>query len=503
MRISELFENDSDRARRLSRTLDLGGDKLYFDFSKSHITEETMSEYLEKIRRVSHRIDDMFGGKKINYTEDRPVLHVALRSRDVLDKLEKETDVELSGEKKDVYSELLKIREFVEDFENARVCGATGKKFDTIVNIGIGGSDLGPRMACDALSHYGRRGVKAHFVSNIDATEMIRTIEAINPETTLFVVVSKTFTTLETMKNAELALRYMASRLGVSEREIAHKHFIAVSSNLQEVERFNIPRVFAMWDFVGGRYSLWSAVGISIALYIGFENFLELLRGASMVDEEFAGSRGEGNIEIIHAALELFYSEQGYNNKCIVPYDQYLEKLHLYLQQAEMESNGKASAKHQTGMIIWGGVGTNSQHSFFQLLHQGTRKVLTELLMPLEPLHDEKEHHQMLVSNCLAQSRALMTGRQSSTKQEYFEGDRPTVTICYSRLCPRTLGALLAHYEHKIFIMGLCWEINSFDQFGVTLGKKVATELLESIRSGCCEGYDPSTNELLRLLKNK
>jgi glucose-6-phosphate isomerase len=503
MSIKELFERDSNRAKKLSRTLDLGEGKLHFDFSKSHLTEEIVDEYLEKVNRFSHKIEDMFRGRKINYTEDRPVLHVALRDKDVLDRIGEKSSVELSGEKRDVYDELLKIKGFVEEFESGKVSGVTNKRFDTVVNIGIGGSDLGPRMACDALSHYRRKGVEVHFISNIDATETIRVFERIDPETTLFIVVSKTFTTLETMKNAGLALRYMAKRLGRSEHEIANRHFVAISSNLREVEKFNIPRTFAMWDFVGGRYSLWSAVGISIALYIGFENFLELLRGASITDGEFLRNRGRDNIEIMHAVLELFYSERDYNNKCLVPYDQYLEKLHLYLQQAEMESNGKASARHQTGMIIWGGVGTNSQHSFFQLLHQGTRKILAEFLMPLEPLHNEREYHQMLVSNCLAQSKALMTGWRSTSEQEHFEGNRPTVTICYSRLCPRTLGALLAHYEHKIFVMGLYWEINSFDQFGVTLGKKVATELLESIRSGQCEGYDPSTNELLRLLENK
>jgi glucose-6-phosphate isomerase len=257
-----------------------------------------------------------------------------------------------------------------------------------------------------------------------------------------------------------------------------------------------------MWDFVGGRYSLWSPVGLIIALYIGFDKFIEMLEGASLVDEEFKSNKDQDNIEIFHAIIELYYSSKDYDNKCIVPYDQYLEKFYLYLQQAEMESNGKYS-EEETGMIIWGGVGTNVQHSFFQLLHQGTRKILSEFLFPMSPLHEEKEHHFMVLSNCIGQSRALMLGKEGDKRKDFFEGDKPSITIAYSKLSPRILGALLAHYEHKIFVQGIYWNINSFDQFGVTLGKTIAKELLEDIKNRPSESFDESTNMLLKKIEKK
>ncbi|AFN82998.1 glucose 6-phosphate isomerase [Encephalitozoon romaleae SJ-2008] len=499
--IMNLFEEDKDRARRFARKAEIGNEFIYYDFSKTHLTEEIIDGYLEKMKDFGKKIDGMFSGEKINFTEDRKVLHVALRDKEVLRMVDGGKDVKLDEDRRMVYDELMKIKRFVEDFDNGRICGVTGKRLATIVNIGIGGSDLGPRMVCDALSHYGRKGMETYFISNIDATDTIKVFEKIDPERALFIVVSKTFTTLETIKNAELAMKFLEKRLGKSKSEIASKHFVAVSSNVEEVKKHSISRVFSMWDFVGGRFSLWSAVGMSIALYIGFDNFMRLLKGASAVDEEFRKNKGKSNAEMVHAIVEIFYSENGYNNKCLVSYDQYMEKFYLYLQQAEMESNGKQSERGDTGLIIWGGLGTNTQHSFFQLLHQGTRKILVEFLMPLKPLHSEEEYHKLVVSNCLAQSRGLMVGKKESTPEKSFEGNKPSITICYSMLTPETLGGMIAHYEHKIFILGLYWGINSFDQPGVTLGKKIAIEVLETLESKEDGKYDGSTNEILCLIR--
>lgn len=501
MEIKELFDKDKQRVKHFSKTVKINKESIYYDFSKTHFTDADFKKIYKKMedRKVNEKIKGMFSGEKINYTENREVLHVYLRDKEVLKGIESGHPKNLDGKKLDIYNELIKIREFVGQIHKGEFKGVTGKRIDTIVNIGIGGSDLGPRMVCEALKSYAKKDLNVHFISNIDATDTIEVFKKINPESTLFVVVSKTFTTLETIQNYQLALKYMEERLQKSKSEISKHHFVAVSSNIPETKKFNIQKVFAMWDFVGGRYSLWSPVGLIIALYLGFDNFLEMLRGASVVDEGF---KEKDNVEMLHAAVEIFYSERGYNNKCLVPYDQYLEKFYLYLQQAEMESNGKHSGEEDTGMIIWGGVGTNVQHSFFQLLHQGTRKILTEFLFPLAPLHTEEKYHQMVLSNVLAQSRALMTGKQGEKNKDYFEGNKPSITISYSKLTPSTLGALIAHYEHKIFIQGIYWNINSFDQFGVTLGKTIATQLLKDIEGGECDSYDPSTNELLRKVKS-
>ncbi|KAH9412291.1 glucose-6-phosphate isomerase [Ordospora pajunii] len=496
-RIEELFEKDKHRADKMSKTVDVGCEYLHYDFSKTHLTDETIEKYLRRMSGIEGKIEAMFCGENINFTENRKVLHVLLRDKEILDMIENGSSAKLDGDRQMVHEELMKMKQFVNDFEQGKICGATGKRLEAVVNIGIGGSDLGPRMVCSALKRYGMKGVTAHFISNVDASDTIEVFDSIDAEKALFIVVSKTFTTIETIQNMELAMRYMEQRLKRSREEIASRHFIAISSNVDEVSRYGIQQVFSMWDFVGGRFSLWSAVGMSIALYVGFDGFLEMLRGGSMVDEEFRKEKGWQNAEIMHAIVEMFYSENGYDNKCIVPYDRYMEKFYLYLQQAEMESNGKPSTSNDTGMIVWGGVGTNSQHSFFQLLHQGTRKVLCEFLMPLRPLHNERRYHEIVVSNCVAQSRALMVGQKSEQKEKCFEGNRPTITICYSKLTPRTLGAMIAHYEHKIFVQGVCWGINSFDQFGVTLGKEIATNVCDAIRSRQTEKYDGSTNKIL------
>ncbi|TBU17284.1 glucose-6-phosphate isomerase [Ordospora colligata] len=496
-RIEELFVKDEHRADKMSKTVDVGCEYLHYDFSKTHLTDEIIEKYLGKMSGIESKIEAMFGGQKINFTEDRKVLHVLLRNKEILDMVENGNSEGLDGDRKMVYDELVKMKQFADDFEKGKICGVTGKRLEAIVNIGIGGSDLGPRMVCNALKRYSMKGVTTHFISNVDASDTVEVFDSIDAEKALFIVVSKTFTTIETIQNMELAMRYMEQRLKRSREEIASEHFVAISSNVDEVGKYGIKQVFSMWDFVGGRFSLWSAVGMSIVLYVGFDGFLEMLRGGSNIDEEFRKQKGKQNAEIMHSIVEMFYSDNGYNNKCIVPYDRYMEKFYLYLQQAEMESNGKPSTSNDTGMIVWGGVGTNSQHSFFQLLHQGTRKVLCEFLVPLQPLHSEREYHEILVSNCVAQSRALMVGKKDKQKEKCFEGDRPTITMCYSKLTPRTLGAMIAHYEHKIFIQGVFWGINSFDQFGVTLGKEIATDVCDEIRSRKSEKYDGSTNKIL------
>lgn len=504
MKIVELFENDKERVNKFSKTIKISEDEfIYFDFSKTHVTEDLLNNYLRKIEDLDIRskIQDMFEGKKINYTENREVLHVLLRDKQILDKFKESNEVTLEGNKVIIYEELLKIKGFVEKLSNKEIKGSTGKPIDTIVNIGIGGSDLGPKMVCDSLKHYSNKNINVKFISNIDASATIEVFKDIDPETALFIIVSKTFTTLETIKNMELSLKYLEEKLSKSKEEIFKHHFVAVSSNVEEVKKYNIQNIFSMWDFVGGRYSLWSAVGLSIAAYLGFDNFLSLLAGASAVDEQFRKLDGKDNIEIFHAIIEIYYSERNFNNKCIVSYDEYLQKLYLYLQQVEMESNGKYS-DNNTGMIIWGGVGTDTQHSFFQLLHQGTRDILTEFLFPIKPIHNEKAHHQMIVSNCFAQSMALMKGKEGNKNTDFFSGNNPSISIGYLKLTPSVLGALLAHYEHKIFVQGIYWKINSFDQFGVALGKTIANDLLSNLDKDEKEAFDESTNQLMKLVKD-
>lgn len=500
---------------------------IHYDLSKTHIT--TNDKNLIKNKLMDNEFDQkligMLQGKNINYTELRPVLHHLLRDKSVLNEVDttlrnskefkkcKSNDI-IEYSKNEIIEELLKMADFTEKFKNMK--GLTNQPFDTIVNIGIGGSDLGPRLITDALQMYSK-GRKIHFISNIDPTDTVKIFKTINVEKTLFIVVSKTFTTIETMKNFKLALKLAAHKLDeqFSEESICAKHFIAVSSNIDETSKYGIKTVFKMWDFVGGRYSLWSAVGISICLYIGFENFFKLLRGASQVDQDFF-DRKLDSIPARMAINELYYISKGYNNKCIVSYDGYLSLFYKYLQQAEMESNGKHGSKQ---MIIWGGVGTDVQHSFFQLLHQGEQNIYLEFLCPLnsvaendinEAISDNKvliqENHQLLVASCLAQSRSMLIGKESKDKNHYFSGDKPSVTILYSRLTPDVLGALLAAYEHKIFITGVYFGINSYDQFGVELGKALTTELLQEIKGEESKDkksveLDPSTEKLISFIK--
>lgn len=499
MEIKNLFEKDKDRVKKCTHQINLDDENfLYFDFSKTHLTDEDIDVFLEKLNNLNlqNKIEDMFNGKCINFTENKQVLHVLLRDKEILNSL-LHNKCTLKDNKLLIFNELKKMKEFSENLREGKMLGVTGQNINTVVNIGIGGSDLGPKFVCDALRYYSKNIINVEFISNIDATATVEVFKKINPEKTLFIIVSKTFTTLETIKNMELCFKYIEKILKKDRSSIFKHHFVAVSANIEEVKKYKIDNIFDMWDFVGGRYSLWSSVGLSICCYLGFENFCMLLKGASIIDENFKKD-SMMNTTIIHAIVELFYSNNNYNNKCIVTYDQYLEKMYLYLQQAEMESNGKYSKTMQTGMIIWGGTGTDVQHSFFQLLHQGTREILTEFLFHFKSLHDEKEHQNMLLSNCFAQSMALMEGKKSQYEKDNFVGNKPSITIGYSKLCPITLGALLAHYEHKIFVQGIYWQINSFDQFGVTLGKNIATNLLKSFNDKNVDEFDSSTKNLLK-----
>lgn len=550
-KIIDLFTNDSQRTQKFTFKLKIKDEFLYFDYTKTNIKAMKLSEMFKNFFALKRK-NLMFEKEIVNYTEGRKVLHVSLRNKNVLDLLEQmndenekvdelkmkvkdaqkeitgknqkksenkeikenkkinELNEKLGSEEKMVFEELLKMKEFSRKFENGELKGCTNKKLKTIVSIGIGGSDLGPRVVTEALDFYKKDGVDVHFIANIDPTETFKIFDKINIEETLFIVISKTFTTQETIANAKLALKLISEKMKFNEKEIANKHFVAVSANKNEVLKFGIQNSFDMWDFVGGRYSLWSAVGLPIILFIGFDNFCRLLRGASLMDEHFENSDNHENLPIIQAVVEIFYSKMQYNNKCIVAYDEYLKNIYLYLQQSEMESNGKSAtldglANYDTGMLIWGGVGTSTQHSFFQLLHQGTRKVLLEFLLPLQPLKDEKvsdfSHFEMLFANCLAQSRALMVGSDNPEANRHFSGNRPSITICYSKLTPEILGALIAFYEHKIYIQGLYWKINSFDQFGVELGKKLAKEILLAMQEKKND-FDESTKEILKLRDN-
>lgn len=394
----------------------------------------------------------------------------------------------LKNEKNEVFEELMKIRNFAEDVHLGKIKGSTNKKFKYIINIGIGGSDLGPKVVCKALESFKVDHMRCHFVSNIDPMELYHKLTKVKVEETLFVVVSKTFTTLETMCNAKLALKLVSKMLKKSEQVVSDKHFIAVSSNTEEVKKFGISRIFNMWDFVGGRFSLWSAAGITIALYLGFKNFLRLLTGASVMDKHFKNNPLESACAM-HSLVEIYYTLLNYDTKCIVPYDYYLRDFYLHLQQLDMESNGKSAKKNgklttHSGMIIWGGVGTNSQHSFFQLLHQGTHKILTEFIYTLVPEREystDGSHHTKLLSNCVAQSEALMKGDGNSDMNKLFQGNKPSISIRLSKITPETIGALIAHYEHKVMASGVFFEINSFDQFGVQLGKVIAQKINDTI----------------------
>ncbi|MFP4517178.1 MAG: glucose-6-phosphate isomerase [Desulfovibrionales bacterium] len=517
----DLFAADPQRFEKFSLSL---GDIL-FDYSKNRITEKTMTLLLELAAQagVEKRIGAMFGGEKINVTEDRAVLHVALRNRTNRPIFVDGDDV-MPG----VNAVLDRMRTFTEQVRTGAWTGHTGKPVRDVVNIGIGGSDLGPQMVCQALTHYGRPDLRVHFVSNVDGTHLAETLKPLDPETTLFIVASKTFTTQETLTNARSARDWLLKSL--EDTDAVASHFVALSTNREAVTEFGIDpeNMFEFWDWVGGRYSLWSAIGLSIAVAIGFDRFEELLTGAHKVDEHFRTAPFARNIPVIMALLGIWYANfYGAETHAILPYDQYLQRFPAYFQQGDMESNGKRVTldgevvDYTTGPVIWGEPGTNGQHAFFQLIHQGTRLIPCDFLAPAQSLNPVGEHHAILLANFFAQTEALMTGKTEEEARadlqrsglegealerilphKIFPGNRPTNSVLFRRLDPQTLGSLIALYEHKIFVQGTIWKVNSFDQWGVELGKQLAKKILPELKGkDSIAGHDASTNGLINAFK--
>jgi len=518
----DLFQADPRRFETFSLRL---GD-LLVDYSKNRVTGETLRLLMELARAVGvpEQIGRMFGGEKINFTENRAVLHTALRNRSGRPVLVDGADVMPR-----INTVLAKMRAFSAAVRNGDWKGYTGKKITDIVNIGIGGSDLGPAMVVRALRPYVRTGLRVHFVSNVDGTHIIETLKQKNPDTTLFIISSKTFTTQETLANARTARDWFVQASG--EEGTVAKHFVALSTNVREVAAFGIDPVnmFEFWDWVGGRYSLWSAIGLSIAIAIGMDNYELLLEGAHAMDEHFRAAPLERNIPVVLGLLGVWYVNFfGAHSHAILPYDQYLERLPAYLQQADMESNGKhvdhagEAVDYATGPVIWGEPGTNGQHAFYQLLHQGTELVPADFIAPARSHNPVGAHHKMLLANFLAQTEALMLGKTAAEVRrdleaagmngaalerllphKVFEGNRPTNSILFRSLTPYMLGALLAMYEHKIFTQGVIWSINSFDQWGVELGKQLAASILpQLVDAAAVQGHDASTNGLINYYKS-
>ncbi len=512
--IKRLFESDADRAAKFR----IQWKEFLVDYSKNRITLETMTLLLDlaKSCKLSDAIKAYFNGETINETENRAVLHTALRSIDKKPILVNGTDIipEIQ-EVKD------KMARFCHTIIAGEARGYSGKAFTDVVNIGIGGSDLGPAMVVDALAYY-KNHLNTHFISNVDGDHVQEVLKKLNPETTLFVIVSKTFTTQETLANATTAQNWFLNH-GRSE-DIA-KHFVAVSTNIEKVTDFGIDseNIFPMWDWVGGRFSLWSAVGLTIALAVGFDNFDELLTGAGEMDKHFRDSDFHENIPVVLALLTVWYNNfYGAESEALIPYTQYLQKLAPYLQQGIMESNGKSvdrsgnPIEYQTGTIIWGEPGTNSQHAFFQLLHQGTKLIPTDFIGFVKSCHGLQDHHDKLMSNFFAQTEALLNGKTPETVQDEFDqaqmnpekaaflkpfkvfsGNRPTNTLLIDKLTPHSLGALIAMYEHKIFVQGVIWNIFSYDQWGVELGKQLANSILDEFDGKAAKKHDGSTASLV------
>ena len=527
----DLFAHDPQRFERFSLRLPgrtSNGDIL-FDYSKNRVTPETMGLLYDLARQADlhSKIEAMFTGQRLNTTENRAVLHVALRNRSNQPIL-----VDSGAGAQDIMPEvnavLGKMRAFSEAVRSGEWKGYTGKPISDIVNIGIGGSDLGPKMVCEALKPYGKHGLHARFCSNVDSTDLVETLREVDPETVLFLIASKSFTTQETMANAHSARKWFLA--AAQNEEAVAKHFVAMSTNAEGVAHFGIDpaNMFEFWDWVGGRYSLWSAVGLSIALYLGMDNFEALLAGAHRVDQHFRTAPFEENIPVIMGLLGLWYNNFfGAQSHAILPYDQYMVYFPAYFQQGDMESNGKgvtrdgAQVDYQTGPIIWGQPGTNGQHAFYQLIHQGTKLVPCDFLAAAQSQNPLGEHHTLLLSNYFAQTEALMKGRtpekaraelvaEGHTGPELdllvaartFPGNRPTNSFLYTKLTPETLGSLIALYEHKIFTQGAIWDINSFDQWGVELGKQLARAILPELQGDePVESHDASTNGLINYYK--
>ena len=518
----DLFSEDPGRFDKFS----LRFNDILVDYSKNIITEETKALLINLAEEVDLKdgIEKMFRGDKINETENRAVLHVALRNRD-------NTPIFVDG--KDVMPKVNEVLKKMNTFSHSLLSGEwkgfTGKKITDIVNIGIGGSDLGPAMVTECLKPYAQEGLSAHFVSNVDGTHIVETLKDLDPETTLFLIASKTFTTQETMTNAFSARKWF---LGHAKNE-AHvaKHFVAISTNREKVQEFGIDpnNMFTFWDWVGGRYSLWSAIGLSIACSIGFENFIELLQGAFEMDNHFRTAPFEENIPVLLALIGIWYTNFfGAHSEVVLPYDQYMHRFPAYFQQGNMESNGKSvdrkgkKVDHQTGPVIWGEPGTNGQHAFYQLIHQGTQLIPADFLAPAISHNSLGEHHTILLSNFFAQTEALLKGK---TKEEVIEalqkegksndeierlyphkvfaGNKPTNSILFKQLTPRVLGSLIALYEHKIFVQGVIWNIFSFDQWGVELGKQLAKKILPELQdNNPVDTHDSSTNGLINAFKD-
>ncbi len=521
MPMRDMFEHDPDRFSRFSRRMN----DILLDFSKNRITDRTFALLLDLARQadLGGWIERMFNGEKINITEDRAVLHVALRNRSNRPIMVDGTDV-----MPEVNRVLAQMRRFSDAIRSRSWRGHTGEAITDVVNIGIGGSDLGPVMVTEALRPYGMPGLRVHFVSNVDGTHIAETLKGLNPEHTLFIIASKTFTTQETLTNAETAREWLLASAG--DPSAVARHFVALSTNAEAVAAFGIDteNMFEFWDWVGGRYSLWSAIGLSIAVFIGMENFEELLRGAHEMDEHFRLTPFEENLPVILGVLGIWYNNFfGAGTHAILPYDQYLHRFPAYFQQGDMESNGKSvrrdgsPADYATGPVIWGEPGTNGQHAFYQLIHQGTRLVPADFLAPVETQNPIGGHHPILLSNFFAQTEALMRGKSreearaelegSGIREErleqllphkVFSGDRPTNSILFRKLTPATLGSLIAMYEHKIFVQGIIWDINSFDQWGVELGKQLAKAILPELEGDTpVASHDSSTNGLINYYK--
>ena len=512
--LDEFFSKNQNRQKSFS----IEWNKFFLDFSKTHVDRNILEDLVALAEEcgLSHAIDAMFSGKKINETEQRAVMHFALRSNK--SNTTKITGVDLKKLQQKIYS-------FSELIINGHKKGASGKRITDVVNIGIGGSDLGPKMITKALSHY-KNNLEIHFISNIDGDHVFEVLKKLNPETTLFLVVSKSFTTQETLTNAKTVKNWLISKLG---KKAISDHFVAVSSNPNKAVDFGIEKenIFPMYDWVGGRFSLWSAVGLSISLSIGPNNFEKLLEGAEKMDSHFLSSSFSKNLPVVLALITIWYNNFfDAQSEAIIPYSEYLSDLPSYLQQSIMESNGKsidrngAEVQYQTGNIVWGQTGTNSQHAFFQLLHQGTKIIPCHFIGYKHSLHENKEHHDKLMANFFAQTEALMKGKSRPQVEKElieqglssdgikkiipykeFKGDKPSTTLLIDKLTPETIGSLIAMYEHKIFVEGVIWNIFSFDQYGVELGKELANNILKNLKTSSTK-QGSLNEELLKRYKS-
>ena len=516
VQMRDLFAQDAQRGQRM--TEHAAGIEL--DYSKNRITDETLSQLmaLARMAKLPEAIDAMFNGEVINRSENRPALHIALRNRS-------QRPIEVNGEdiNDTVNATLAKMKAFAESVHSGEFAGHTGKKLRTVVNIGIGGSFLGPKVVSDALKPYWLDGYDLKYIANIDGTEVTRVCQDLDPETTLFVVASKSFNTLETLKNAEAARDWFFQQGGQPD-QVKH-HFVAVSTNIKAATEFGIDEanLFPMWDWVGGRYSLWSAIGLAQSIVIGFDNFERLLSGAHDMDEHFRTTGLEHNLPVILGMLGVWYHNFfGAESHAVLSYDESLKDLPAHLQQVDMESNGKAVTQNgdpvswPTGPVIWGGTGTNGQHAYHQLLHQGTRLIPTDFLMPLKSQNPVADHHPWLFANYLGQQQALLEGKTEAevtadlkakgldaaaiaelVPHKVVPGNRPCNSLVFEQVTPEVVGALIALYEHKVYVQGVIWGVNSFDQWGVELGKLLGNSVFEALETGNTEGYDSSTARLI------